>query len=162
MGSDLIFYQFSRSKVERLDFTHFLSLHAPDKLPNGRRLREMMGSMVMCIEGYDDDPRENHTIPEVRRFYAVFHEAWPYWLYFCNLDQDALKMMVFCCLDSFTAFKVDGHSQSAVQCEPMDVALFVSKDFSPMNMMCARAGMFESLIKQRTEEVFAYFGLPTN
>ena len=58
MDSDLIFYQFSRSKVERGDFSHFLSLYAADRLPAGRRLREMMDCVVFCIEGYDDDPRE--------------------------------------------------------------------------------------------------------
>ena len=88
MEGDLIFYQFSRSKVERGDFGYFLSLHGPDKLPTGRRLREMMDRFVFCIEGYDSDPREIHLIPEVRRFYSAFHEAWPYWLYFCNLDVD--------------------------------------------------------------------------
>ncbi|MGA2865207.1 MAG: hypothetical protein ABSF95_12090 [Verrucomicrobiota bacterium] len=38
--ADLIFYQFSRSKVERGDFHHFLGLYAPDKLPAGRRVRQ--------------------------------------------------------------------------------------------------------------------------
>jgi hypothetical protein len=52
MASDLIFYQFSRSKVERGDFRHFLDLYAPDKLPTGRRLREMMNGFVFCIEGW--------------------------------------------------------------------------------------------------------------
>ncbi len=66
MVTDLIVYTFSRSKVERGDFSHFLGLHAPDKLPTGRRLRAMMGSMVLCVDGYDDDPRELHCIPEVR------------------------------------------------------------------------------------------------
>jgi hypothetical protein len=56
MEGDIIFYQFSRSKVERCDFSHFLSLYAPDKLPTGRRLREMMNVMMFGIEGYDDDP----------------------------------------------------------------------------------------------------------
>ena len=36
MGTDLILYQFSRSKVERVDFRHFLGLYAPDQLPTGR------------------------------------------------------------------------------------------------------------------------------
>jgi len=161
MGSDLIFYQFSRSKVERVDFSHFLGLYAPDKLPSGRRLRELMGSMVMCIDGYDSDPREVHTIPEVRRFYTAFHEAWPYWLYFCDLESETLKMMVFCCLGSFTAMKVDGSSQGAIECDPMQVATFIAKDFAPMNLMCEWAGMFEHLIKQRTDDIFAHFGLPT-
>ena len=80
MEHDLILYQFSRSKVEQCGFSHFLGLYEPDKLPEGRRLREMMNCFVFCIEGWDDDPREIHMIPEVRRFYSAFHEAWPYWL----------------------------------------------------------------------------------
>ena len=89
MTADLIFYQFSRLKVERIDFSHFLSVYAPDKLPTGRRLRTMIGSLVFCVEGYDGDPREVHIIPEVRKFYAAFHEAWPYWLYFATWTRTA-------------------------------------------------------------------------
>ena len=71
MDRDLIFYQFSRSKVERGDFSHFLSLYGTAKLPEGRRLRELMDGIVFGIEGWDADPREIHMIPEVRRFYPV-------------------------------------------------------------------------------------------
>jgi len=46
MEHDLILYQFSRSKVECVDFSHFLSLYAPDKLPEGRRLRDMMNCVA--------------------------------------------------------------------------------------------------------------------
>jgi len=114
MDSDLIFYQFSRSKVERGDFSHFLSLYAADRLPAGRRLREMMDRLVFCIEGYDEDPREIHSIPEIRRFYSAFHNAWPYWLYFCNLEADTLSAMTLCCLPSVTTMQVDGRTQVAV------------------------------------------------
>jgi len=92
---NLVVYQFSRSKVERGDFSHFLDLYAPEKLPQGRRLREMMNSMTFMIEGFDDDPREIHSIPEVRSFYTALREAWPYWLYFCNLDAEEFQMMCF-------------------------------------------------------------------
>src|SRR2546429_3454045 len=115
MVSDLICYEFSRSKLERGDLTHFLKLYAPDKLPAGQPLRDMMNSMVFCVEGYDDDPREIQIIPEVRQFYSALHAAWPYWLYFCNLDQDGLKMMVCCCLNNFTALKVDGRPDCATE-----------------------------------------------
>ena len=63
MEHDLIFYEFSRTKVERGDFRHFLSLYASDKLSIGRRLREMMDSFVFGVEGWDSDPREIHLIP---------------------------------------------------------------------------------------------------
>ena len=160
MERDLIFYQFSRSKVEHGDFSHFLSLYAPDRLPTGRRLREMMNSLVFCVEGYDHDPREIHSIPEVRKFYADFHEAWPYWLYFCNLDVDTLRAMTMCCLPSINTMQVDGRIQVAVTCDPLDLLNFLKRDFMPMNLMCERAGIFEERIYGRTKAVFEYFNLP--
>jgi len=160
MAGDIIFYQFSRSKLERGDFSHFLGLYAPDKLPTGRRLRAMMGSLVFCVEGYDDDPREINTIPEVRKFYSVFHEAWPYWFYFCNLEVDTLRTMVLCCLRSLTAIKVDGRPNVLVDFDRIELIQFVSQDFGPMNELCERAGMFERLIYDRTKAIFEYFDLP--
>jgi hypothetical protein len=160
MGSDLIFYQFSRSKVERGDFRHFLDLYAPGKLPGGRRLRERMNCFVFCIEGWDNDPREIHLIPEIRRFYWAFHEAWPYWLYFCNLDVDTLRAMVACCLSSVNTMQVDGRPQMAVTFDPLEILGFLKRDFAPMNEMCERAEMFEERIYDRTRAVFQYFGLP--
>ena len=158
--TDLIFYEFSRGKIERGDFRHFLSLYSTDKLPTGRRLRAMMNCFVFCIEGYDDDPREIHSIPEVRRFYTAFHEAWPYWLYFCNLDTENLKMMTICCLPALTALQVDGHAQAAVTYDPLSLVSFLKKDFLPMNMLCERAEVFEDRILGRTKQLFDYFGLP--
>lgn len=160
MDGDLIYYQFSRSKVERGDFSHFLSLYAPDKLPSGTRLREMMNVMMFGIEGYDHDPREIHSIPEIRRFYAAFHDAWPDWIYFCNLETEALQMMVMCCLPSIVAVKVDGRPNVAVNYDRLELLQFLSKDFMPMNEMCDRANMSERNIYDRSKGVFGYFDLP--
>ena len=162
MPDDIIFYQFSRDKVECGDFSHFLSLYAPDKLPTGRRLRLMMNSLLFGIEGYDDDPREIHSIPEIRRFYMAFREAWPYWLYFCNLDEDVLRAMVFCCLPSIRALKVDGQPNMVVDYDRFELVQFISKDLLSMNAICERAGMFERVIYDRSKAVFEYFNLPFN
>jgi len=160
MVGDLIFYQFSRVKVEQGDFRHFLSLYAPDKLPTGRRLREMMNAFVFCIEGWDSDPREIHMVPEIRRFYSAFHEAWPYWLYFCNLDVDTLRAMAMCCLPSVNTMQVDGQIQVNVTCDPLELLHFISRDFAPMNLICERAEMFERGIYDRSKAVFGCFNLP--
>ena len=160
MAGDLIFYEFSRSKVERGDFSHFLSLYAPEKLPTGRRLREMMNSFVFCLQGWDDDTREIHMIPEIRRFYSAFHDAWPYWLYFCNLDADILRAMTMCCMPSVNSMQVDGQILVKVTCEPLDLLSFLKRDFLLMNLMCERAGLFERYIFDRTKSVFEFFDLP--
>jgi hypothetical protein len=160
MEHDLIMYQFSRSKVERGDFSHFLSLYSLEKLPANRRLREMMNAFVFTIEGWDDDCREIHTIPEIRRFYSAFHTAWPFWLYFCNLEVDTLRTMTICCLPQISSMKVEGQERVGVLFEPVDLLNFLKRDFPPMNLVCERAGMFEERIFDRTEAVFKYFGLP--
>lgn len=160
MSRDLIFYQFSREKVEQCDFSHFLGLYAPDKLPEGRALQEMMNMMMFGIEGWDDDPREIHMVPEIRRFYTAFHDAWPYWLYFCNLDVDTLRAMTMCCLPSISTMQVDGQVQVKVTCDPLDLIKFIKRDFMPMNLMCERAEISERGIYDRTKAVFEYFNLP--
>ena len=157
---DLIFYEFSRSKIERGDFTHFLGLYGADKLPSGRRLRELMDCFVFCIEGWGEDPREIHMIPEIRRFYSAFHDAWPYWLYFCKLEGDMLKTMILCCLPSVNTMQVDGQTQVSVTYEPLHLIDFLSRDLLAMNVMCEQGGMFEDRIYNRSKAVFEYFGLP--
>jgi len=115
---------------------------------------------VFCVEGWDDDPREIHVIPEVRRFYSAFHEAWPYWLYFCNLDGDTLRSMVMCCLPDVSTLQVDGQTKIAVTCDPLDLLNFIKHDFAPMNAMCERAEMAERGIYDRSKAVFEYFNFP--
>lgn len=160
MKHDLICYTFSRSKVEQCDFSHILSLYAPDKLPKGRALQEMMNMMMFVIEGWDDDPREIHMVPEIRRFYSALHAAWPYWLYFCNLDVDTLRAMTMCCLPSVSTTQVDGRTQVAVTCDPLDLLKVIQHDFTPMNLMCERAKMSEREIVDRTKAVFEYYRIP--
>lgn len=160
MEHDLICYTFSRSKVEQCDFSHFLSLYAPAKLPEGRALREMMNMMMFCIEGWDDDPREIHMVPEIRRFYSAFHDAWPYWLYFCKFDVDTLRAMSMCCLPSVSTTQVDGRTQVAVTCDPLDLLKVIQRDFMPMNLICDRAQMSEREIFDRSMAVLEYFRIP--
>ena len=152
-------YQFSRSKVERGDFGHFLGIYGLDRLPQGRRLRDMQGSMAFVIEGYDQDEREIHSIPEVRKFYRAFHQGWPYWLYFCTLEEDAMKMMVLCCLNSFTMVKIDGRADCQVHYEPTELISFLKEGFPHMNQICDRAGVFPDRVAERTRAIMQYFGL---
>ncbi|HRI15563.1 MAG TPA: hypothetical protein PLX89_21400 [Verrucomicrobiota bacterium] len=156
----LIVYQFSRDKVERGEFTAFLARFGSDRLPHGADLARLMGGLAFTVDGYNDDPREIYAIPEVRGFYAAFHQAWPYWLYFCDLHQDSLKTMIMCCLPSLATVARAGRSTVGVQLDPTDLLHFIAEDFAPMNEMCERAGLSERAIYDRTKEVMEYFGFP--
>lgn len=157
----LIFYEFSRSKVERRNFSHFLGHFAVEELPTGRRLREMKGNVVLCVGGYDDDERELYSIPEVRAFYRTLHTQWPYALYFSHLEFGALKILAYCCIDKLTDMKVDGESKVLVRPDLVQMTSFLLSGFAAMNVICKRAEMFTPLINQRTNAVLEYFGLPT-
>lgn len=158
--SDLILYQFSRDRVEAGDAKDFLSRFGKSSLPTGKKLESMMNSLVLMIEGYDDDPREIYAIPEVRTFYQRFWQRWPYWLYIFNLNTENLMMMVMCCLDSLDALKVQGQPQVQVQINPLEVVQFISGDFAPMNEICECAVMTERQFFERTKAAFGYFNLP--
>ncbi len=46
------------------------------------------GAVTLVLHGYDDDPRELESIPEVRAWFARLFEAWPYWSFFASrIDQ---------------------------------------------------------------------------
>src|ERR1017187_1224079 len=46
------------------------------------------GAVTLVFNGYDDDPRELESIPEVREWFAKLFEAWPYWSFFLSrIDQ---------------------------------------------------------------------------
>lgn len=156
----LILYQFSRDKVERGDFSAFLSQFGVDRLPQGPALGQMLGGMAFMVEGYDQDTRELYAIPEVRRFYSSFHAKWPFWLYFCDLNQDALKTMVMCCLPSFQSVARAGQRMVGVSLDPLELLRFVADDFGPMNAMCERAGLSERAIYDRTKAVMEFFDFP--
>jgi hypothetical protein len=156
----LIVYQFSRDKVERGDFSAFLATFGTDRLPTGPALAGLQGGLIFAVEGYDDDDREIYAIPEVRRFYASFHRAWPYWLYFCDLNQDRLKAMVMCCLPTVTAVTRHGHSAVGVQFDQLELLHWLGAHFGQMNAMCDQAGLSERAIYDRTKAVMEFFGFP--
>jgi len=156
-----VIYQFTRPKIERGDFSHFLGTYSLDRLPTGHRLRLMMNSMVFVVDGWNDDPREVHTIPEVRRFYRKFQQAWPYWFYFCNLDQDGLKGMVLSCLNQLITVQTDSapERQMTLYDKP-EFMNFLVQNLGAMNVVCERAKMLDALVYDRSKAVFEYFGLP--
>lgn len=46
------------------------------------------GAVTLVFHGYDNDPRELESIPEVRAWFARLFEAWPYWSFFASrIDQ---------------------------------------------------------------------------
>jgi hypothetical protein len=148
--------------VERGDLADFLDLYLPGRLPSGGRLREMMNSFVFGIEGTESAPGEMHLVPEIRRFFCTFHRKWPYWLHFCNLDEDTLWAMTMCCLPKVNTWQVSGRTTVAVTGDAIDLLTFITRDLTRLMQMCDRAGMAAGRISEPTKAVFEYFGLSSD
>ncbi|MEW6305064.1 MAG: hypothetical protein AB1705_16430 [Verrucomicrobiota bacterium] len=155
---DVLLYQFNRENVIRQDFSLFLRLYDPARIGSGKPLKRLMGRLEFAIGGYDDDPREVYEIPEVRRFYAALHRAWPYSLYFCHLQGIGLVTMAACCIDTLTLIRHDDHDLRGVSFG-VELVYWIRDGFEPMNRLWLRAGLPEGENVARTQAIFDYFKL---
>jgi len=55
--------------------------------------RKYKDSLVLMVEGYDNDRRELVEIPEVRAFFNKLNQEWPHWLWFANKDMGSLVLL---------------------------------------------------------------------
>ena len=157
---DPIIVIFSKEQVRQRKLAHFLKRFGPAALPTGPELAALMGRFQFLVEGYDHDPQELYAITEVRRFYQHFHQVWPHWFFFCDLDAETLTMMTLCLMPNLRAFKRLGEPLAKVEYDPAELLRFISRNFAPLNAMMERAGCSERAIYDRTREVFHHFNLP--
>jgi hypothetical protein len=158
--NDAITVIFSEPQVRHCKTAHFLKTFGPHALPEGAELAALMGKFQFLVEGWDDDPQELYSIPEVRKFYQHLHRVWPYWFYFCDLRTETLTMMTLCLMPNLSGYKRLGEPKAAVEYDPMDLINFIQKNFVPLNLMMERAGMSEMDIYNRTRDVFHHYKLP--
>lgn len=113
MSDTLFVYTFARDNIEQGVFSDFLDHFHSDRLPTGPRLKVMMGSLLVVVDGYDDDPRELYMIPAVRCFFADRRSTWPYWLYFFTLETDVLLTLYLLMCDRACMNKAEIHARLA-------------------------------------------------
>lgn len=58
--------------------------------------RRFANSVVFVFDGYNDDPREVHEIPECRAFLATLNAHWPYWMHFLAPIPDLWATFLLC------------------------------------------------------------------
>jgi hypothetical protein len=122
---NLLFHSFSRPAVEPGDFQPFLATFGLDHLPRGQALRSLFNRVVFVLDGYNHDPRELQEIPRVRQFCASFGQAWPCWLFACNLEPPNLQALTLSCLFPLMLIRRDGGSLLRVQYAPQELGEFL-------------------------------------
>ncbi len=60
------------------------------------------GAVTLVFNGYDDDPRELESIPEVREWFAKLFKAWPYWSFFASRIDQTVPLVLTCLMSGET------------------------------------------------------------
>ena len=159
--NDIVITEFGRHRLDTLDFSVFLQRYGPERWPSGAALRKQMGSLMITFHGYDDDQRELHCIPKVRRFVQELNKVWPYWLYFlCPAgDVSSLPVLAACCLEKIRVVQMEGAPLCAVDCEPDDVKAYLEGLLPAVKVVCDKAKVFPEIRRQHLIENYALFGL---
>lgn len=81
MADQLIVLSLMRQDIEAGNINRAYGVLA-DLASSADRAIQHRGSLVFMFQGYDHDPREVYSIPEVREFFNNLANAWPYWAWF--------------------------------------------------------------------------------
>lgn len=98
-NADHVMYMVHKDDVLLCDFTGINDII--ERLSqNSDALIKNKGCLEVFISGFDDDPREVFTVPEVRRWYAESIKAGIPWFYFLSNNNNGMSLLVFlfsCC-----------------------------------------------------------------
>ena len=112
------------------------------------------------VDSCHNDANELYAILEIRRFDQHYHEVWPYWFFFCDLDTETLQMMTLCLLPNLTGIKRLGEPKAGVQYDSLDLIRFIE-----IKLRAHKQHDGASLHKRDGHlpthwDVFLYFNLP--
>ena len=158
---EIVMFEFGRHRLAKLDFGLFFQRYTPEKWPAGAALRKQMGTLLVIFHGFDDDARELHCIPEVRRFVQEFRRIWPYWLFFmCPMNEvSTLPLFTACCLEKLNVIQVRGSAVCGIDCDPDDIRRFLAGLLPGFKLVADRAGLFPKFRREHLIEAYAAFGL---
>lgn len=137
-------YRISRCAVESLDCNAFITAHGTWPMLKGKALRQLKNSLIIEVDGYNDDPREIYSIPEVRAYFQKLHELWPWWSFFCYTGGNYLAVLYMCLLEKVVdPVPATQQHLSAVRFDPHELQNLILNEFQFLNFLCDRAGMTE-------------------
>jgi hypothetical protein len=96
--ASLLVFRFDRSEVDDLDTSRVTHAFNIERIRRNGLLRALYGRVLFLFNGFDDDPRAIHEIPEIRKFVHKFYSAFPYWFYVWEPSGAGLAEFVFCLL----------------------------------------------------------------
>lgn len=107
-----------------------------------------MQRVMLCADGFDDDPRELFQIAESRRFFSRLLDEWPQIAFLAA--PPTIKLLFGCC-----CFPQDAHATGPIFPESDDIDAFLSKGFDGLNIVTQSLALSIELNKQLSEDFVA-------
>lgn len=125
---------FDRDEVEQLRVGRAASnlLALADDPALARRLTH---SVFFVFDGYNDDPRELHSIPQACTFLRSLHASFPWWLHYLAPVPDQWAVLLRCLLAEPGA---DGQAKPVTWGQASQLVLDMCK---PLNVLHAQIGL---------------------
>ena len=139
-----------RTDVEALDVSR-IATTLSRVLANRDTIERFRGHLDVAFNGYSNDPRELHEIPEIRRFCAKLDDAFPFWFYFLSVEGMTLGVIAYC-LCSVTKVR-----PGVVSLGP-DLLEFMTRHFGALNWLFDNFSLDERYNIEISGQVTEYFG----
>jgi hypothetical protein len=86
--------EFSKEDIEACNTEHFVQMFTEiSQIP--QKAKMLRGKVVLGFSVYDNDPRPNYAIPEIREFVQSIHKALPHFPYFVAPDPSLQQILIY-------------------------------------------------------------------
>jgi hypothetical protein len=150
--TDFLSILVSRQEIELQEFDKILTVLS-GLIQDNEIIKKFYDRVDIGVGWYNDDKRELWEIPEVKQFFRILDNQWPYWFFFLTKLGSGLKMITFCCIETTKK------NETELWIDPPTMENFLYRHFIAMNEVCDRIGMSEDENKDLTNRVFSYFSM---
>jgi hypothetical protein len=152
-AADPVIFHIDRENVQRCEVAPPLkALRAMALTPE--TTRKYAGRVQFVFTGYEHDPRELYSIPEVRAFIGALNDEFPYWFHFSSKVDDSLFVILMSLLSTASAIVHCGKAQVAIDPGEWDDLTLGLFEF--MNGLYAHHGLTPEENSRTTQQVLTY------
>jgi len=120
-------------------------------------------SFAFLVDGFNDQPDEIYTIPEVRAYWQELDRRWPYILFFGSVLAEMPQMVAWCNHNNLSSFQRPGADATMIHYDRPELLLWLHRHWGPMNglfhLAYGNTAARENAIYQRTTQIFGSFGI---
>jgi hypothetical protein len=120
-------------------------------------------TFAFLVDGFNDQPDEIYTIPEVRAYWQEVDRRWPYILFFGSVLAEMPQMVAWCNHNNLSSFQRPGATATMINYDRPELLRWLHQRWEPMNGLFHRAygntAAREHAIYQRTSQIFGGFGM---